>query len=59
MLRAYILDLGGKWDDHLRLLSLPTTIAIMPLLRWLLINHYMVEGVDHQYVGMRLKKENH
>jgi len=40
-----------------RLLSLPTTIAIMPLLRWLLINHYMVEGVDHQYVGMRLEKK--
>ena len=50
MLRACVLDLGGRWDSHL------PTIAIILALGWLLLSLYMDDDVDHQFVGMELEK---
>ena len=58
MLRACILDLGGRWDGHLPLVEFAYNTVTILVLRWLLMKPCMVVSADLPFVGMKLEKGN-
>ncbi|GJX62749.1 putative reverse transcriptase domain-containing protein [Tanacetum coccineum] len=56
MLRAYVIDFGKGWVNHLPLVKFSTAITLASRLHHL--KHFMVESVVHLCVGPRLDKCN-
>ena len=57
MLRSYVIDIKGSWDDHFLLLSSPTTITTIPAFRWPLMRLYMGVDVDIMLVSLKQVKQ--
>ena len=53
MLRAFVIEFKGSWDDHLPLIEFSSIIAAIPAFKWPLMRFYMGVDVDLLLVGLK------
>ena len=57
MLRAYVLDLKGSWEEHFPLVEFAYNNSIRKVYRWHTMRLYIGGHVDLRFVGRRWEKD--